>query len=234
MNKIVLSAIPALLLLSACVSEADRHIQAPPETPEVLEIPRLFTIIDFKNKAEGQSMPEWVNHWLEGGERAVEALGIYEGRHVFISQSAGGNFNALTQWAAWFSTELDFPRLAAARIESRFLSGVSHPDHVYGPFFVTLIRAASDAPWTGAVKEDHFWIHRKFYPVEDEYDFPEANDATPLLEEDWKFLILVTIDEALFASQLDAVFRSIQPTPPPTRDQVSAANRVIERFFDGF
>jgi len=179
-------------------------------------------------------MPEWVKYWLEGGVRAVETLDTHEGRRVFISRNEGGNFNALTQWAKWFSPELDFPRMAASRIESRFLFGVSHPDSVYGDFFVTLIRAASDAPWIGAVKEDFFWIRREFYPVEDEDVFFETGDYTPPLAEDWEFLILVTIDEDLFASQLDAVFRTVRPSPPPTRDQVSAANRVIERFFDGF
>jgi len=235
MRIIVPFIIFALLLLSACVSEADRRIQDPYETHEVLETPRPFTIIDFKNKAEGQSMPKWVYYWLEGGVRAVETLDTHEGRRVFISRNEGASFTALSQWAAWFSPELDFPRLAASRIEARFLSGVSRPDNVYGAFFVTLIRAASDAPWIGAVKEDYFWIRRKFYPVEEEdYDFPELSDATPPLAEDWEFLVLVTIDEALFASQLDAVFRTVRPSPPPTRDQVSAANRVKESFFDGF
>jgi len=232
MNKILLSVIPALLLLSACVSDADRRIHHPHEIPEVLETLRPFAIIDFKNKAEGQNMPEWVSYWLEGGVHAIETLDAYEGRLVFISRNEGSNFNALAQWANWFSPELDFPRLAASRIEARFLSGVSHPDHIYGDFFVTLIRAASDAPWTGAVKEDYFWIRREFYPVED--DFPEAVDAAPLLQEDWKFLVLVTIDEAYFSSQLNTIFRTIRPNPQPTRDQLSAANRVIERFFEGF
>ncbi|MCL2233544.1 MAG: hypothetical protein FWB99_10770, partial [Treponema sp.] len=65
-------------------------------------------------------------------------------------------------------------------------------------------------------------------------DFPEAVDAAPLLQEDWKFLVLVTIDEAYFSSQLNTIFRTIRPNPQPTRDQLSAANRVIERFFEGF
>jgi len=244
MNKIVPSAIPLLLRLlisllivpllsfSSCASDADRRDPTLDEFHEITQIFRPFMILDFKNKAEGQGMPEWVDHWLEGGISALEALGAYEGRLVFISRNEGTNFNALTQWAEWFSSELDFPRLAAARIESRFLSGVSRPDNVYGAFFVNLIRAASDARWAGAVKEDYFWIRRKFYPVED--DITETGGAVTLVDEDWEFLILVTIEKTSFAYQLDAVFRSIRPNPQPTRDQIAAVNRVKDNFFYGF
>ena len=232
MKKIIFSAISVLWLFCACVSEADRRAMAHNEIPEAMAAPRPFVISDFKNKAEGQSMPEWVSRWLEGGANAVEALAAFEGRYVFIGRNEGTNFNALMQWAEWFSAELDFPRLAAARIEARFLSGVTRPDNVYGAFFLALIRAASDARWSGAVKEDYFWIRREFYPVED--DFFEGSEADNLVNEDWKFMILVTIDETFFTAQLDAVFRSVNPSPPPTRDQVAAANRVKERFFDGF
>jgi len=162
----------------------------------------------------------------------VEAMYAYQDRFVFISRSEGTNFNALAQWVEWFSPELDFPRLAAARIEARFLSGVSNPDNAYGSFFEALIRAASDAPWTGAVKEDHFWMRREFLPDEDE--LADLGEASSWIEEDWKFLILVTMEKTLFSSQLDAVFRNVNPSPRPTREQNNAANRVRDRFFDGF
>ena len=232
-NKTPLFAIPTLLLfIASCATESDRRTQPAEDLPGIMEVRRPFAITDFKNKAEGQAMPDWVDRWLEGGISAVEALDLHEGRRVFVSRNEGSNFNALRQWAEWFLPELDFPRLAAARIEARFLSGVSRPDTEYGAFFVALIRAASDASWAGAVKEEYFWIRRNFYPVENA--FPETGEAPRLVEEDWEFLILVTIDEALFASQLDTVFRSVRPSPQPTRDQLAAASRVKDHFFDGF
>jgi len=224
--------VPALLLLGSCASEAYRHIPAYSGLPEYQRAARPFTVTAFRGEAEGQAMPEWVEHWLEGGIAAVEALAAHQGRHVFISRNEGVNFNALAQWAQWFIPELDFPRLAAARIQERFLYGVSRPEIVYGPFFVALVRAASDAPWAGAVKEDYFWIRREFYL--DGNDTPEWNNNSGFTEEDWEFLILVTIDKDHFASQLDAVFRDARPASQPTREQQNAANRVIELFFEGF
>jgi hypothetical protein len=178
--------------------------------------------MDYKGMANGEIMPEWVSLYLEGGVRAVETLEIYQDYHVFVSRLEGNNFNAMNHWIEGFSPELDFPRLASARIESRFLLTAPLPDSAYGAFFVALIRAASDALWDGALKEDDFWILKKPGPEESEE------------KEIYEFLILVTIRKTVFVSQFDAVFRSVRPSPPPTRDQLAAINRVKERFYAEF
>ena len=232
MNRILLSAISALLMLGSCASRAGVHHSTIYDDLPAIDISRPFVITDFMHKAEEHPMPAWVEYWLEGGVSAIEASGLYGNRHAFVSRNEGTSFNALNQWVQWFSPNLDFPRLAAARIEARFLHGVTRPDSVYGDFFVALIRAASDAPWAGAVKEEYFWIRRQFVPPDDE--FWEASAAASFVEEDWEFLILVTIDEGLFASQLDEVFRSVRPRTQPNRQQIAAANSVVERFFEGF
>ena len=236
MNRILLSALLALLLFSSCVSETDRRSPSSSQIPGAWETPWPYIIIDYKNKVTGGSIPEWVSLWLEGGDREVETLGVYQNRNVFISRNEGNNFNALTQWAEWFNAELDFPRLAAARIEARFLSGVSHPDTAYGAFFVALIRAASDALWAGAIREDDFWIRRKLFPIGDVLPASiDLDNIDPLPDEEkWEFFILVTIEKSLFTSQLDAIFDTIVPSPQPTREQVNAVNRVIDRFYHGF
>ena len=165
----------------------------------------------------------------------METLEFYEDRFVFISRNEGSNFNALTNWAEGFLPDLDFPRLAAARIQARFSSGVPHPDYEYGAFFVTLVRTASDAQWTGAIKEDDFWIRRKYLPAPEEtFDEDDNPDASLQEREAWEFLILVTIEKELFASQLEEVFENIRPSPQPTKDQTAAISRVKERVFEGF
>ena len=237
MNRIILSAFLVPFLFSSCAGGPGKLVLTPPETPEAWMTSWPYIITEFKDKIRGQNMPEWADRWFEGGISEVEALYAYQDHYVFISRNEGNNFYALTQWTEGFNADLDFPRLAAARIETRLLSGVSLPDNVYGAFFETLIRAASDTPWTGAVREDDFWVHRKFFPDEDEIsemDIDSENRGSSLISENWEFLILVTIEKSLFASQLDAVFRSIRPNPQPTREQVNAANRVKDRFFDGF
>jgi len=217
MNKLFLTAVFVLLLFGSCRSEADRIVVNPPRAPEPARNPAPHTITDYKNKTRGGIIPEWVNIWLDSGVYEVENQDAFRDRYVFVARNEANNFNALNLWKDGFSAELDFPRLAAVRIEERLLSSVADPDQNYGAFYDSLIRAASDFPWTGAVREDDFWTLRQFEETEN-----------------WEFLILVTIDRSLFASQLDIIFQMINPNPAPTRDQRTTINRVKERFLEGF
>ena len=222
MEKLSFLAVLPLLFVS-CATEQAGHILTPQEIPPDIVTPIPFIITDHKYKSEGRNIPEWVSLFLEGGIQSVESLAAFNGRHVFISQNEGTNFNALNHWKEGFSPELDFPRLAAARIDARFFSETPLPDQVYGAFFEALIRTASNARWSGAVKEDDFWIRRRF--IEN-----NAESET----ENWLFLILVSIEKPVFALQLDTVFSNTRPNPPPSRGQLAAINRVKDNFFEGF
>ena len=213
-----------VVLFASCRAGPDIRFPGPNGIPDDSEITRTFVITDHKNRASGESIPEWVNLWLNSTIQDLEALQAFNGRYVFIGRNEGVNLNPLHLWRESFSPELDFPRLAAARIERRFASVTTHPDAEYGAFYEALIRAASDAPWIGAVSEDDFWIRRRYAP--DEEDEQEL--------ETWEFLILLTIEREQFAYQLDDVFRRINPFPTPTRYQIQAANHVKENFFNGF
>jgi len=228
-NKILPSAIAALLLFTACAGQPVNQTVSSPKTPGTPEKQDFYIVSDYKNKARGGAIPEWVRRWQEEGIRGVEALDSYKGEFVFISRNEGNNFNALTQWAEGFNTELDFPRLASARIGARFLSGVPFPDEEYGNFFEALIRAASDAPWKSAIRKDDFWLRRKQITLE-ETNFGSENQT----KEIWEYLILVTIEKPLFSSQLTEVFLSADPNPRLTKEQNTAVNRVKDRFYEGF
>ena len=217
MDKIyILALIPALLFFSCGGTPASRN-HSHTEVDITPQIAEPYTIIDFKGKESDGQIPTWVNLYLDGGAKNIEILTPYHDRFVFVSRNAGANFNALMLWTEGFSPELDFPRMAAARVDARLTYTVPFPDAEYGAFYETLIRAASDAPWQGATKEDDFWILRR-------YSDSEA----------WEFMILVSIEKSVFTSQLNRIFDSVSPSPQPSRDQISAANRIKDRFFEGF
>ena len=219
------SIILGAVFITSCKSEPIKQVLILnlPFEPEAVEAPREYEILDYKNKIRGEPLPEWVSRWLDSDVHGVEAQSSYDGRFVFVHRNEGNSFNALTLWVENFSPERDFPRMAASRIEARFSSSVVYPDEEYGDFFEILIRAASDAAWTGAVKEDDFWLHKKYLPHEGE---PERESR--------EFLILVTIEKPRFTTQLNAIFQTVNPNPPPTEAQIAAANRVKDRFYEGF
>ena len=224
MNKTMLYILIVLSLFSSCVSKkAVPLFKLPPPAPSAPVIPREYSILDYKNKSRGEAMPSWVDAWLSSGLKGVETLNSFQSRFVFVQRNEGNNFNALQLWRDNFSSELDFPRLAASRVQERFSRNVSYPDVEYGAYFEAVVRAASDAPWSGAAREDDFWLRKKYLRTEDE---PE--------EEKWEFLILVTVEKQGFITQIGTVFNSIAPNPTLTAEQISAVDRVKDRFFEGF
>jgi hypothetical protein len=216
-------------LLISCKSESDRQIPAPVVNTEASKTPNPYVITDYKDKARGGRIPGWVSTWLDLSVHDVEDL--YPGSFVFIYRNEGNNFSALNLWKDGFQAELDFPRLAAARIEERFNSASYNPDEEYGAFFIDLIRAVSDRHWEGAVRAGDFWISKKYLS-----GAAGQETGSILLDgrEIWEFMILVTIDKPLFASQLEAIFQNLKPFPPPSRNQNTAINRVKNRFYEGF
>ena len=249
MNRFFFSVMWASVFFIACSGGPGKQVLTPQAPPESLERPEPYTVTDYKNKATDGAIPEWVSVFYDFGVSGVEALGAYEDRFVFVSRNEGINFRALNLWLEGFSAEQDFPRLAAERIGARYSSGISRPDEEYGSFYQTLVRSVSDSFWRGAVKNDDFWILREFIrgeeetgapgpdylPQEDEYDYYTPDTATgPQETESWEFLILVTIEKTLFASQLDMIYRNMNSLPLPSRDQTAAAGRVRDRFYEGF
>ena len=231
-------------MLFSCAGRPGPFIPViPPYTGNSIA-PRPYIISDFQERTGG--IPEWVTHYLEGGVRKVETLDAYEGRFAFVSRNEGNNFAALNQWAEGFSADLDFPRLASSRIEDRFLQSVPYPDNEYGPFFEELIRSASDASWISsgnderknAEKEDEFWIQKTYMPLTDALssnpDAEPPSESVPPMNETYEFLILVTMDKSAFASRFEDIYQNVNPERRPTKDQIAAANRVKERFYEGF
>ena len=224
MKKLLLNAILIALLFASCRGGPNRLVLGPPVGPDEAGVLRPFTIIDYKNRERGESLPEWLDLWLNASIQDVEALPSFEGHYVFVGRNEGVHLAPLHMWLEGFSPELDFPRLAAARIERRFASEATHPDDEYGPFYEALIKTASDALWTGAMSLNDFWIRRRYTPNEEDRQELET----------WEFLILLTIDKELFASQLDNVINMVNPHPTPTIAQTEAANRILNDFFNGF
>jgi hypothetical protein len=216
-----------VLFLAACAGDPAQSEGGAAAEEDAGDEP-VYHLTDYKTRAEGGAVPKWVEYYIEGNfvvPEALEALEEYQDRYVFIARSRGTNFRALEQWVRGFSVELDFARLAAMRIEKRFTQAASgFPDTVFGRYFEALIRTASDAAWEGAVKVDDFWL-KGFY---------QGPDGNAVGGESCDFMILVTIDKALLASQIQPLLFGVKPPAPMSKDQLAAVDRVREHFFEGF
>ena len=215
------------LLILGCGGQQRR--QPPLRQEDPYDVRNIYwEITDYRDKDKNGIIPVWVDLYFRENISSIENLEEFADHYVFISANSGINFNALKQWNAAFAPDLDFARLAAARIEKRFLNAaITYPDDEYGSFYEALIRAASDAQWTGAEKRGDFWVYRVFYEAVE-------TEETEAGTENYDFLILVIIEKNLLERQIQVLLNNINPDEPLSRDQRNAVNRVTERFFEGF
>jgi hypothetical protein len=87
-----------------------------------------------------------------------------------------------------------------------------------------VVKATSDASYTGARRESDFWLLRHYF----------GEDGKTVEREVYDFYVLVSIDRSLLERQLNDMLQGIHPESRPTRDQAAAVERVKENFFEGF
>jgi hypothetical protein len=210
-----------LIVLTRCAGELKPA--APEETPlEAVPEAPVYLIADYQGREEGQAMPPWLVSYLAGRTPAVEALPHYENSYVFVGENRGTNRNILGQWLKGFTVLQDFPRLAAARIQARFTLDLSeNPDKVYGRYFEQAVKAASDALFTGALRETDCWILKQY--GDDQEDREELH-----------FFVLVVVDKAALETQIRDILNGIPPDLAATKEQLSAVSRLQSSFFEGF
>jgi hypothetical protein len=179
------------------------------------------TFVDYQGKDQGSALPDWVLRYRAGGTAAVEALSGFQDDYVFVAEGAGPDLNALRQWAAGFDIALDFPRLAAVRVQRRLQAACppdTSPTDIYGRYFESLVRNASNADYPGARRAAECWL-------------AERDPAAGTI---WRYLILIRVERRAFSAQIRQLLNTARVSLAPTRSQAAAINRLKRAFFEGF
>jgi len=181
--------------------------------------------VEIENITESMDtdLPVWLSAYLNGGIGEAEKLEAYAGKYLFIAESQGANFAALTKWADNFSVEHDFPMLAAERIDKRMnVSSSMYPDEEYGVFYEALMKNAYIGEYRGTVKEDTYWI--KIRVAENDAAMPEV----------FGFFVLISVDIEEMQNIIYDFYSKALAVSVPTRSQAAAINRLRQNFFEGF
>jgi hypothetical protein len=224
-----------IVLFTACVLQKGKIIFQPDPGEEDPGPHETWEIIETQNGPGQADIPEWVSCYLEGGIRKIETLDPYNGKYVFVGENRGGNFNALRQWAKGFTPEQDMPGLIARRVESRFISVASlYPDDEYGEYFADMMKKVSDGEYSGAVREQAFWVKRRMIPNNaGEIDNEELPPVDTEIER-YEYLILVTIEKEPLQKQIRDMLAAVKSSVSVTRDQAAAFNKIQSTFFEDF
>jgi hypothetical protein len=218
---------------SACAARQEKKVIFRPDGPDnPPERSRPFDLWEITNSQNGPAgIPDWVRFYYNNEVKEIEALGRFSGKYVLIGTHGGDNFNALQHWANGFAVDQDLPRLVTLRVERRLIASASlYPDDEYGEYFEFLIREISNAQFSGAVKEQTFWLRRKVAVSGD-----EADDAGNIrTQERYEFLVLMSVDKETLQKQIQGIMAGIKTNVSPTRDQAAAIARIKNNFFEGF
>jgi len=238
-NRRVITVLLFCPLIFAVCGNQNKAVIRPAPVPAAIEdqteTVELAEIIETQDGPGSVNLPDWLGRYINGGIPEVESSSAWRDRYIFIGKTHGGNFNALRQWADGFSVSQDFPRLAAARIESRLIAAASlYPDDEYGEYFEALIKRASDADYPGAVKEAAYWVKTKAIQRQENDDADPDEIIEPLTVERYEFFVLISIDKAALQNCIRELMVSIKTSVAPTKAQEAAINRVQQSFFGGF
>ncbi|MDR2923879.1 MAG: hypothetical protein LBU85_11150 [Treponema sp.] len=233
----LLTALFLSILFAACIEQQQKVVFRPDDAGNPQELSRPFDSWEITMSQNGQGsgdIPEWVRWYINNEINEIEALDRFYGKYIFIGRNGGGNFNALQQWANGFTVEQDLPRLITRRVERRLITSASlYPDDEYGEYFEFLIREISNGEYSGAVKEQTFWLKRKLPESGAEAD-ANAGSNSAAARERYEFLVLVSVDKETLQKQLRGIMAGIKTKVSPTREQASAVARIKNTFFEGF
>jgi hypothetical protein len=228
------------ILFAACAGQNKKVIFRPDTANTPQEPSGLFDTWEIINSQNGGDqgsgdIPEWVRWYIDNKVNEIEALDRFSGRYIFIGGNGGSNFSALQQWANGFTVEQDLPRLITRRVERRLVSSASlYPDDEYGEYFEFLIREISNAEYSGAVKEETFWLKRKVVNSAETDGTTNAQPNPDAAQERYEFWVLISVDKETLQKQIRGIMTRIKTKITPTRDQTAAITRIKNTFFEGF
>ena len=220
-----------VMILCSCANQRQYQYQPVPGfTDPVVDNPLLIgDITETKGGAGNENIPEWLITFLNGGIGEVEKMGFFMSRYCFIITIEGANFGALSKWAYNFSTDQDFSRQAAARIEKRLISAATaYPDYEYGDFYELMVKKAFDGEYPDALLEDTFWIKKNV--SQNEPDTDVADNASEVYE----FFVFISIDKGIMQNIVANMMTEALAAVTVTRTQNSAIRRMRQIFFTGF
>jgi hypothetical protein len=200
---------------------------------------RSYTVLEHENPAG--DLPQWLQRYLDSGERLVEEAADYSGDYVFVAIEKGSGLAALEKWSEYFRVEQDFSQTVFLRVYNRLIAESGGlPDYYLGGFFEVFLKKIAGHTFEGARRADDYWIRVSFESglggVPAGADDPEAAAADTASEtiEEYRYYILSRINKASFEREIMDVFSAAQAEVTLTNAQADAVSRLQGALFSGF
>jgi hypothetical protein len=223
MKRIIWLSLAAFALFGMACSSSPKGQEV--QAPEYVEETSSYVVVDHKAKAVGQDVPAWVTLYISDGLHGVESMDQFKDKYVFVGEDTGTNLNALRQWSTGFTVAQEMARMVSSRVQAKFAGAAAgSPDAEYGRYFEDVVKNAAEASYSGARKENDYWILKRYFKA----------DRKTVDREAYDFYVLVTIDKDILERQINEVLDGAKANQPLTPEQETAVDRVKEAFYEGF
>ena len=187
--------------------------------PKELQSSVKTEVLEHKGTALGiNELPVWVETYVSTGVTGLEKLSDYQGSYCFVGEETGTNLDAVQTWAATFDVSREIAAAVASRVDSLFTGAASgSPDGDYGTYFENIVKASSNANYSGARKINDWWILIRRYDP----------DAKKRYTDEYRVFVLYTIEKDILDDQiLNMIDKVASETVGTTYAQQTAINNV--------
>ncbi|MBR5866298.1 MAG: hypothetical protein IKZ04_00150 [Spirochaetaceae bacterium] len=187
--------------------------------PKELQSSVKTEVLEHKGTALGiNELPVWVETYVSTGVTGLEKLSDYQGSYCFVGEETGTNLDAVQTWAATFDVSREIAAAVASRVDSLFTGAASgSPDGDYGTYFENIVKASSNANYSGARKINDWWILIRRYDP----------DAKKRYTDEYRVFVLYTIEKDILDDQiLNMIDKVASETVGTTDAQQTAINNV--------
>jgi hypothetical protein len=216
---VVVVALSAFVL--ACVSKPEPG-PLPEPTPKPVTPkptpppPPPPQIIEHKTSDFGGAVPNWVTKSILELEKDERFADYY----VFIVDQPGGkDLIGLQTWAKEFSAQDTIAGMIYTRVKSKFVGALAGDTNMVETYMEQVVKNVSEAEYSGLRVDDEFWIKKRYF-----------DQSGNIEKEEYRYLFLMTVPKK---SINDAIQRAMEGTPPETKEEKAAVDRVKESWGDG-
>lgn len=195
-----------------------------PEQEAALKVePQVYPpkVIEHKLTALGGDVPEWVFEYANGED--LEDKREYRDEYVFVFEQTGKDLEGVKAWTRSFSAATEVARMVSTRVMNKFAGAQVGDKDMVETYMEEVAKVLAVAEYSGARKEDDFWIYRQFY-----------DDNGRPTEKIYTYYLLYTVPEEQID---DAIQRNLNAQnnkdKAKTEEEQVARDRVKELFSDG-
>ncbi len=204
--------VASIVMFMGCASTPDEPVA------KELEGSVSSEVLEHKGSALGlNELPIWVETYILEGITGLEELPDFANDYCFVAETTAQNINAAQAWVEGFSIPQTIARNVSTRVEGTFSgaeSGGMEGD--YGTYFENVVKTVTETEFSGAKKENDWWVLTRRYDA----------DSRSKFTDEYRAYVLYTIPKDILDQQVLSVIERIEQENSLSADDTATSDRI--------